>query len=594
MHFSSESTAIIYGVHLDIVQHMLDYDFLTWRWPSIKALISPVNTVDSCKVFYWDKEFFLPVIRDWDAIEQLWWADMLINLASFRTASSVTMEAIQSEKFKSIFVIAEWIPEQDSLMIQAYAKQSNVQIFGPAIVWAILPGIMRIWHTGWSLDNILASQLWKAGSVWLVSKSWWMMNELCRMISNHTDWIYAAFQIGWDRFPASSFADIVRYYQSVPSIRMIVLLWEVWNLMELEVAQLIRDWVITKPVVARCLWSSAWTLSRSIQFGHAWAQANSDHETAQYKNNALRDAWAYVPESFVWFAAMIESVFWEHCGQHQHITSIPISIHQAVDVLTKRHKTRFTTTISDERGDELLYNNLPISHFVEKQSIAHLLGHLRLKQALPDYALEFINTVLILLADHGPAVSGATNSIIAARAWKDCVSSLIAWLATIWSRFGWAITWAAQSFFDAVRGDITPTQYVQQEKAAGRLIQWIGHKVKSLYNPDKRCEHLVRLSESFPVRTYLTFGLAVQALTTQKKPTLILNVDGHIACMLLDMFASMEYTNEQIQQYIDADFFNALFVLARSVWFLAHHIDQYRLQEWLYRTPWDDILYCNE
>jgi ATP-citrate lyase alpha-subunit len=76
-----------------------------------------------------------------------------------------------------------------------------------------------------------------------------------------------------------------------------------------------------------------------------------------------------------------------------------------------------------------------------------------------------------------------------------------------------------------------------------------------------------------------------------KKPNLILNVDGHIAAMLLDMMASMKMWSDEIQTYIDADLFNALFVLARSIGFIGHHIDQKRLGEGLYRTPWDDILY---
>jgi ATP citrate (pro-S)-lyase len=60
-----------------------------------------------------------------------------------------------------------------------------------------------------------------------------------------------------------------------------------------------------------------------------------------------------------------------------------------------------------------------------------VIGNLWLKKDLPDYGLEFINTILILLADHGPAVSGANNAIVTARAGNDLKSSLIAGLTTI-------------------------------------------------------------------------------------------------------------------------------------------------------------------
>jgi len=41
---------------------------------------------------------------------------------------------------------------------------------------------------------------------------------------------------------------------------------------------------------------------------------------------------------------------------------------------------------------------------------------------------------------------------------------------------------------------------------------------------------------------------------------------------------------------VNADLFNAFFVLARSIGFIGHYLDQQRLNEGLYRTPWDDIL----
>ena len=55
-----------------------------------------------------------------------------------------------------------------------------------------------------------------------------------------------------------------------------------------------------------------------------------------------------------------------------------------------------------------------------------VVGQLRFGRALSASAKDFLRTVLIVVADHGPAVSGAMNTIVTARAGKDCVSSLIA------------------------------------------------------------------------------------------------------------------------------------------------------------------------
>lgn len=48
---------------------------------------------------------------------------------------------------------------------------------------------------------------------------------------------------------------------------------------------------------------------------------------------------------------------------------------------------------------------------------------------------------------------------------------------------------------------------------------------------------------------------------------------------------------EEIEFYIEAGIFNAFFILARSIGFIGHALDQKRLGESLYRTDWEDILY---
>lgn len=55
----------------------------------------------------------------------------------------------------------------------------------------------------------------------------------------------------------------------------------------------------------------------------------------------------------------------------------------------------------------------------------------------------------MLCADHGPAVSGAHNTIVTSRAGKDLVSSLVSGLLTIGPRFGGAIDDAARNFQSA-------------------------------------------------------------------------------------------------------------------------------------------------
>jgi ATP citrate (pro-S)-lyase len=75
----------------------------------------------------------------------------------------------------------------------------------------------------------------------------------------------------------------------------------------------------------------------------------------------------------------------------------------------------------------------------------------------------------MLTADHGPAVSGAMNTIVATRAGKDLVSSLASGLLTIGSRFGGALDEAASMFSNARDVGLTPREFVDDSRKANKL-----------------------------------------------------------------------------------------------------------------------------
>lgn len=99
---------------------------------------------------------------------------------------------------------------------------------------------------------------------------------------------------------------------------------------------------------------------------------------------------------------------------------------------------------------------------------------------MPEYANRFIEICLMLTADHGPAVSGAHNTIVCARAGKDLISSLVSGLLTIGDRFGGALDGAAKTFTEAIEKGLSPMQFVNEQKKQGKLIPGIGHRVKSV------------------------------------------------------------------------------------------------------------------
>ena len=589
--FTKNSFACLYGLQIWAAQHMLDFDYLSDREASVVCFISPGKKYSLQKLFYWDKEILIPSFPNFESIPKNIFKklDTLVNFASFRSANKSTLEAMETKYFQNIIIVAEWIPERQTLEI--IEKNKNLWL---NIIWPSTVGVMRAWvfragNTGGSLENIISSKLYRWWSVGFVSKSGGMSNELRRVIADRTNGTSLSLGLWGDTYNVMDFPSAIKILEADSDTKMIVMLWEIWGRDELEVASMIGNWEITKPIVAWCIGTINEEIQWEVQFGHAGAKSNKQEETASYKNMILRKSWAIVPESYIDFWEKIEKTYietslWREQFQTEDIT-------QKLTLIQSRRKTSFTSSISDERGEELLYNGIKISEFTQSPDIAEVIWQLWLKKSLPDYAKKFLNTILVLIADHGPAVSGAHNTIITARAWNDLKSSLIAWLSTVGPRFGGAIDGAARNWLRCMQEEISPENFMKDMKLKWEHIPWIGHKVKSKFNPDIRCEILDGLAWNFPTSNYLNFAKSVEALTLEKKSNLILNVDGYIAAMLLDIFDDIWLTMNEKKMYIEAGIFNGVFLLARTVGFIGHAIDQKRLWEWLYRTDWWDIHY---
>jgi ATP citrate (pro-S)-lyase len=193
-------------------------------------------------------------------------------------------------------------------------------------------------------------------------------------------------------------------------------------------------------------------------------------------------------------------------------------------------------------------------------------------------------------------VSGAHNTIVTARAGKDLVSSLCSGLLTIGPRFGGALDDAAKMFVAAHDAGTSPKDFVDYMKKSNQLIMGIGHRIKSLSNPDLRVEIVKNFAKkNFKRTSILEFALAVEQITTKKRANLILNVDGCIAVCFVDMLRSCgAFSREEADDMMSFGCLNGLFVLGRSIGFIGHFLDQLRLKQPLYRHPWDDITYIHE
>ena len=406
--------------------------------------------------------------------------DTVVNFASSRSVFQSTMELMEFPQIKSIAIIAEGVPERRAREILHVAQKKGVTIIGPATVGGIKPGAYKIGNTGGMMDNIVASKLYRKGSVGYVSKSGGMSNELNNIIAQTTDGVYEGVAIGGDRYPGTTFIDHMLRYQADPECKVLVLLGEVGGVEEYRVVEAVKSGVITKPIVAWAIGTVAGMLTTEVQFGHAGSFANSQLETAAVKNETMRAAGFHVPETFEDLPAVLSKVYKDLVSQgsikpqpEPAVPKIPIDYSWAQELGLIRKPAAFISTISDDRGQELLYAGMPISDvFKDNIGIGGVMSLLWFRRRLPDYAAKFLEMVLMLTADHGPAVSGAMNTIITTRAGKDLISALVSGLLTIGSRFGGALDGAAEEFTRAYDKGLSPRDFVDSMRKENKLSKF--------------------------------------------------------------------------------------------------------------------------
>ena len=592
--FTKDTQAIFWNNNKSAIQRMLDYDYVIKREkPSIAAIVAPTAESKFDKFFYGPDEIIVPLFKNTtEAAAAFPNASVLLNFASFRTAYDVTMEAVKLKQFRTVMVTAEGIPERLARKMNQFARDNNVTVIGPATVGGIAPGAFKIANVGGTIENIINSKLHRAGSCGLVTRSGGLFNELSNIISINADGIAEGVAIGGDRFVGSVFIDNLLRMETNPQVKYMVLLGEVGGTEEYKVIEAVKSGKIKKPIIAWCIGTIAAHFSSGVQFGHAGASANADAETAVSKNKAMADAGIYVPASFNDLPSKIAEVYGKL--KSQGVIS-EIAEPELRTVPKVRRSKNFICTISDDRGDEATYAGFPISSVATPDTgkgIGDVISLLWFKKQYPKWATDFIETVIKTVADHGPAVSGAHNAKVTARAGKSVVESLVTGLLTIGPRFGGAIDGAAQYFKYAHDNNLTPAEFLDYMKKEGVPIPGIGHRIKSLRNPDLRVSGLKKYAaEHFPSTPLLDYALTVEQLTTSKKDNLILNVDGTIGMLMVDMWRALGYSEDEINEFVMSGTLNAFFIAGRTIGFIGHVLDEKRLAMPMYRHPMDDILY---
>ncbi len=574
---------VILGSHADVIQSMLDYDYLAGKkHPSIVAIVASGRKQE--RYFWGEGEVTIPVVSNLallsEAIRDT--VTAALNVQSARRILSSTTQAVELlPRLQVLDIFAEQTPESHSLELIKLAATHNVLIAGPASVGVLIPGFMKLGAIGGTRHpQISHADILEAGDTAVVSTSGGMVNELIHTVTGVGLGISFAMALGGDRFPITTPAQAILLAEADKHTKRIVFFGELGGSDEYEIAQLIEGGQITKELIVYIAGTVAELFEEPPQFGHAKALAQTYDESATAKKKALRKVGAIVCDTF----ADVHKELAKRVTEKRTVKAPTIGT---------RKRSMIVSHISGEVDDNVRLLGKDLMQTIDENTIASLVLSMLLGQQVQSKkAVEFVDYVFKLLMDHGPYVSGALNTIVAARAGKDLISSLTAGIMTIGPRFGGAINAAAGEWLRGVKDDVSAQEFVESFARRGDVVPGIGHKKYHTDLPDPRVKALKAFTKNANGDRYLKFALSIEAITTTKKTNLILNVDGAIAAILLDILESeFNYDQQKLQELVDIEFFNALFVLSRSIGFTAHYLDQKRHDEGLLRLSPDDVRY---
>lgn len=561
---------LVVGAHQKIIQSILDFDYIAGRSvPSITAVVG--GTRKSHKCFFGDTELLLPVYQNIPAAAEAGVeANALLNIASANSARVIT------ELFFAAFpeattahLFAEGVAERDALaLIEQFGEERLIA--GASGVGLLVPGSLKLGAAGGIFGGNINRFARLSGNTAIICSSGGMVNELIDTVVRASGMPSFAVSYGGDRFPISAPVRWCLEAESDPETDQIIFFGELGGFDEYEIAAAVQDGRITKPIHAYIAGRYQGG-EEKVQFGHAKALAETPEEDADSKMAALQAAGASVYPSYRDFVSAVRAL------SHTVKEVATARAWQAPEIF--RNPSMFTA-VADRGKSEDPFVRHALSTLLERDEVSNALT-------------EFTEAAYSLLVDHGAQPSGAVNTMITARAGRDMGASLASGILTVGDRFGGAINGAARNWFQSVQASVPVETMLEDHKKRAAYVLGIGHRKYNIHNPDPRVAALIASARKhLKTAAYLDYAEAVAARTTEKRPNLILNVDGVIAAAVLDILSEVErYSKTEIAELIDIEFFNSYFIIPRTVGFVGNYLSQKRRDEGLFRLPDSDVFY---
>ena len=218
--------------------------------------------------------------------------DISVVLVPARFVKGAAIEAIEAG-VKLLLIVPDRVPVWDAMEIAACAAEHDAQFIGPNTLGVISPGKAVVGMIGGKAES--AKAWFKPGSVGVISRSGGMSSSTAYYLGQAGIGTSTICHVGGDSVLGLRFPDVALMFEDDPQTEAIVLFGEIGGSMEEDLAQLMVDGKVTKPVVAYIGGKAA---REGTRFSHAGAIIEGGRGTHEGKVKALTEAGATVVEGF--------------------------------------------------------------------------------------------------------------------------------------------------------------------------------------------------------------------------------------------------------------------------------------------------------
>ena len=485
-----------------------------------------------------------------EAVNSLGKIDISVLFVPAAGVKDAAISAIEAG-IKLAVLVPDRVPVWDAMEIAAAARANGAMFLGPNTLGALSPGKAVLGMIGGRAES--ARQWFKPGvpkGVGVISRSGGMASSTGYYLGQAGVRISTIVHIGGDAVIGIRPPDAALMFEEDPLTEAIVIFGEIGSSQEEELAQLIVDRKIAKPVIAYIGGKAA---REGTRFSHAGAIIEGGRGTHAGKVKALREAGATVVDAFGELPNAVVEILKKMKGE---------------SLMSEADKNAvWNTAITRVEPNKVAVRGYNIAELMGRVSFGAAV-YLTLTGELPSTAVaRLMDAILVSSIDHGATPPSALAARSVASTGATLSASVAAGIMSINRHHGGAIEDCARQLKaiadratrESISMDEAATRMLAAMREAGERMPGFGHR---LHTKDPRTARLFELAREAGVDgVHMQAARAVEKAFGDAKKSLPINVDGAIGAILADLG-------------MNPAAFNGIFMIARTPGLVAHVIEE--------------------